>query len=88
MLTAARKRIMSISKMSTYEHMINALLYPVGTRGYGTDTRVPVLLEYSTLVCLNDKGIRKVVTAVEMYSCTYTCTCTPGTPGTRRCHDM
>ena len=49
---------------STYEHMINALLYPVGTRGYGTDTGVPVVLEYSTLVCSNDKGIRKVV-----YSC-------------------
>ena len=60
---------MSDSKMSTYEHMINALMYLVGTRGYGTDTGVPVLLEYSILVCLNDKGTRKVVyemTAVEV----------------------
>jgi hypothetical protein len=80
---------MSDSKMSTHEHMINALLYPVDTRGYGTDTGEPVLPEYSILVCLNDKGMRKVVyemIAVEVYSCTCTCTCTPGTPGTSRCH--
>ena len=53
------------SKMSTYEHMINAFLYPVGTRGYDTDIGVPVLPEYSILVCLNDKRMRKVV-----YECT------------------
>jgi hypothetical protein len=45
-------RIMPDNKMSTYEHMINALLYRVGTWGYGPDTGVPVLPEYSTLVCL------------------------------------
>ena len=57
-------RIMSVSKMSTYEQMIYALLYHVGTRGYGTNTGVPVLPEYSTPVCLNDKGMRK-----DAYSC-------------------
>ena len=65
---------MSDSKMSTCKHMINALLYYVGTRGYCTDTGVPVLPEYSILVCLSDKRMRKVVyemTAVEIYMYMY-----------------
>ena len=67
-------RIMPDNKMSTYEHMINALLYPVGTRGYGTDTGVPVIPEYSTVVCLNDKRVPKVVyscRSVQMYMYMY-----------------
>ena len=55
---------MELRLLSTCKHMINALLHPVGTRGYGTDTGVLVLPEYSILACLNDKGMRNVV-----YSC-------------------
>ena len=67
---------MSVSKMSTYEHMINALLYPVGTRGYGTDTRVLVLLNDSTLVCPSNWGMKGrgppySCNRVQLYICMY-----------------
>ena len=56
--------------------MMDVLLYPDRYQGYGTDTRVLVLLNDSTLVCPSNRGTKGRVppyscNRVQLYICMY-----------------